>query len=126
MADFPPAGLQNKEDASQFELTFEKLTEEFKTDGGYKYTRSKYTRKPHKRLKIGFTAVPEADKILIEDFYNAHFGGHSVFSYRSYEPGRPLYLVRFSGPIGFRYSGIGVSPIWDIACELDVIEEIPE
>lgn len=126
MADFPPAGMENKEDSSHFQVSFEDLSDSRQTDGGYKYTRSKYTRKPRKKLKIGFTAIPEADKLLIEAFYNEHFGGNTVFTYQSYESGRPTYLVRFTGPVGFRYSGVGITPLWDISCEIEVIEAVIE
>lgn len=126
MADFPPAGMINKEDAKTFEIEFENLAKDSKTDGGYRYTRARGTGKPKKKIRIAFTAVEEPDKLLIEDFYNEHFGGNTVFTYQSHESGGPVYLVRFANAVSFRYSGVGVTSLWDVSCQFEVIEVITE
>lgn len=113
MSDFPPPGLEGEEDSSKFSITREDPTVRTNTDGGYIYTRPRYTRTPSRTFTTGFTFVTEEQRQILEAFWNAQRGGSDAFTYTLPTTGVES-IVRFKGPYRERYVGIGPNFRWNI------------
>jgi len=113
MSDFPPAGMTSKEDSKYFEVSQEDPAIRTSTDGGYQLTRPRYTRRPRRVFKTGFTQISEADRALLETFWNTQLGGSKSFTWTI-----PTTLeevtVRFEEEMDFKYKGVGGTHYFDV------------
>lgn len=76
------------------------------TEGGYVVTRPRYTRRPRRVWKIGFTNISDADKAALETFWNSVRGGSEAFNWTLPVTGEQV-VVRFAEgtKLGFSYAG---------------------
>lgn len=113
MSDFPPVGMIDGEDSQQYGVSVEDVAVATPTDGGYDITRPRHTRTPRREYTTGFTDISDADKLLLEAFYEARKGGSQSFTYTDPTKGVEK-LVRFKGPLKLSYRGIGGVHRWDV------------
>jgi hypothetical protein len=123
------------EDSKLYSVELEDPSIGGNTDGGYVITRAKYTRKPRRKFKSGFTMMTQEDKGKLETFYELVRGGSAIFTWVDpsavipvfdplaiVDPLLPVidylalatYQVRFVGPLAFSYSGVGPTRRWDV------------
>lgn len=88
-------------------------------EGGYVVTRARHTRKPLRIFKIGYTDISNADKVVLDDFYDTVKGGSLVFTWTDPES-LLTYSVRFNkGGLSFKYVGMGNNKRWDCSFEIE-------
>ena len=85
-----------------------------KMEGGYVMSRARHTRAPRKMFTIGYTDISDADKQLLEAFWNTTRGKAEMFEWTN-EMDSVTYIVRFSGKPVFKYSGLGGNHRWDVS-----------
>lgn len=113
MSDFPPVGLSQKEDSSQYDLELEDNTIRSKSEAGYVFTRKRSTRRPRRHFKTGFTSINEADKALLVSFYDSVGGGSSIFTWTD-PTDDTEYSVRFVSNLKFDYVGMGETRLYNV------------
>lgn len=113
MADFPPSGMTAKEDSRYRTQKQADPVLRSETDGGYVITRPRYTRAPRKTFTTGFTSVSQADKVLMESFWDSHKGGALSFTWAD-PVTTTVYTVRFMGQPEYKYVGMKTTYLWDI------------
>lgn len=105
--------LQSKQDSKYFKEVTPDQSIGSATDGGYRYTRPKYTSAPKKTFTTGFTILSNDDKIIFEEFYNTVRGGSDGFLY-THPINGTSHNVRFVGSMNFDYVGMGYTRLWNI------------
>jgi phage-related protein len=115
---FPPfgEGFTEKEDARFYGIEFEDKTRRSESDGGYEFTRPKFTRNGRRTFKTGFTQMNAADFDIFQNFWDA-YGGYKSFSWTNPADGR-AHTVRFAEPPTVRYTGIGAVATYDVEVTL--------
>ena len=114
MSDFPPAGMVSGQDSARHTVEHADPAMRAVTDGGYEMTRARYTRAPRKTFTTGYTSIKDADKALLEAFWQAHQGGSLAFTWTDLTTGVEE-TVRFTEQaLKFNYVGRGNSHRWDI------------
>lgn len=114
MADFPPAGMVAKEDSKYRSERQKDPALRHEMDGGYVVTRARYTRPPRKTFTTGFTHISQADKVLLQNFFEARRGGANSFTWD--DPVTLVtYTVRFVGEPEYKYVGMGTTYLWDVS-----------
>lgn len=123
MADFPIASLVGKEDSSKFGFEQEDVGIRSEMEGGWVVTRARHTRRPRRTWTTGFTDISDADKALLEAFYNDK-GTHTGFTYQLPVGGavKETVNVRFKEVLQYKYAGYGDNFRWNI--EKIVLEEV--
>tara|TARA_B110000037_G_scaffold186980_1_gene217274 strand:- start:361 stop:726 length:366 start_codon:yes stop_codon:yes gene_type:complete len=113
MADFPPVELAGQEDSGKHSRTqSDKATMTFESEGGYKITRRRHTRRPREQYDTGFTCITEAQRIALYNFWNSKVGGQH-FTWNDPVTGL-VKQVRFVGRYTEKYSGMGSQILWNI------------
>lgn len=80
MAFFPT--LSKHFDASSFEEEFENPNYGGSDmEGGYSYSRPRFTRKPRRMFGLMFKDITQTDKTALETFWNTHMGGSLAFTF---------------------------------------------
>jgi hypothetical protein len=123
MADFPIVSLATKEDSAKYGFEQEDNAVKPQMEGGYVLSRPRFTRRPRRTWKTGFTDITNADKLLLEAFYNAK-GTHMSFTYLVPVPdteggSKETVTVRFKEPLKFTYAGIGATAHWNVEVSLE-------
>lgn len=108
-------------EAKSYTETKEDPSDRTKMEGGYVQTRRKFTRRPRKTFTFSYTELPDADKILLENFFESVGGGCDIFQFTS--PQGTAFDVRFSKAIDFKFMGVGVSRlfIWSAQVSLEEV-----
>jgi phage-related protein len=109
MADFPLAALQ---DAAQFGFEQEDKGIRSEMEGGYVLTRPRFTGKPRRTWKTGFTDLSNTDKQTFESFFSI-YGTYQSFNY-TVPTGEGIVVVRFKQAPKYDYKGIGSNFRWNI------------
>lgn len=113
MSDFPPVGMIAKEDSKGMTIEQDDPAIKVKQEGGFKGARARYTRRPRRSYSLSFTDVSEADRLLLESFWNAKKGGSVSFTW--VDPTTEVELiVRFEDVMKFKYAGFGGNHRWDV------------
>ena len=112
MADFPPGSLVSKEDSSQRTDTVADPAMRQEMDGGYVITRPRFTRRPRRSFQTGFTDITDAEKVLLEDFWDAHKGGSNSFTWTD-PVSNVTRTVRFKSGAAYQYAGHGPTRRWN-------------
>lgn len=82
-------------------------------EGGYEFTRARYTRRPRNTYTSGFTHITDEDKALLDAFYEQVRGGSLIFDW--VRPTDEVTLkVRFAEPLQWKYTGKGYERYWDV------------
>lgn len=118
IATFPtlPSGMLP--DSSKYEMSHKDPAMRAEMEGGYTVTRARFTRKPLKLFKIGFTSITGADRTALNNFYDSVRGGSVIFAWTDPESQLP-FNVRFKGDFAFHYTGRGTTRLWDCSFELE-------
>jgi phage-related protein len=117
MANFPPAGMIEKEDSQYFSVEHRDNTISSTTEDGYEITRPRGTRAPGRDFESGFTEITNADKALLESFWESVRGTANIFTWNDPTTNQTL-SVRFQGTFGFKYIGIGGTHRWNLQFKL--------
>lgn len=113
--------LQNKQDSAKFTETSDNPAITLETDGGYEYTRPRYTSIPKRSWTIGFTNMTLEEKDILTQFWNTVRGGSDAFFWTEPTSGKE-YLVRFKSEFRWQYKGAGKTYRWD--CDAITIKEV--
>lgn len=105
-------------DASKYEVSRADPAMRAEMDGGYVVTRARYTRKPRRLFKVGYTSITNADKTTLDNFYDAVSGGSLIFVWTD-PSSNIVYSVRLKSPFSFKHVGAGLTRIWDCSFELE-------
>lgn len=105
--------LSRGEDARFFGMSQEDPAMRTKVEGGYVFTRPRFTRRPRRSFTTGFTNISDADRALLENFWNDTKGGSSAFAW-THPFTNEVIQVRFKKGFDFSYVGIGHSHRWDV------------
>jgi len=116
MSDFPT--LSTGQDSRYYTMQQEDTSLKTTMEGGYVVARAKHTRKPRRTFTSGFTDISDADKQLLEDFFDT-VNCAAIFTWvdpQSGMGGAPpvAYQVRFDGPLSYQYKGMGPTKRWDV------------
>lgn len=117
MADFPPAGMIEKEDSQYFSVKYRDNTVSSEMEDGYEVSRPRSTRCPGRIFNSGFTDITSADKVLLESFWESVRGNANMFTWEDPTTGNEL-MVKFKGGFDFQYGGAGGTHLWTIQFEL--------
>lgn len=105
MADFPT--LSKGFDATAFKMSYENpAVQEGETEGGYVITRARHTRRPRRYFTIRFLDITEADRLLLEDFWDDHRGGSVGFNWTN-PITAAVFNVRFDSGASLEFSRTG-------------------
>jgi hypothetical protein len=107
-------------DSSQFTIEMVDNTIRQEVEGGYTYTRPRTTRRNRKVWKCQYTFLPEADRAVLETFWQSAAGNSLIFTWVSPQ-NLVTYSVRFKGPMTFRYVGKGALQRWDCSFDLELV-----
>ena len=113
--------LSKPEDSKYFNESSIDPSMKTKVDGGYVLSRPMYTRVPRRTFKTGFSQITEADKALLQSFWNDMRGGSDAFVYQHPITNESI-TVRFTASYGFKYAGVGERYRWDVSSIL--MEEV--
>ena len=125
MADFPIASLVGKEDAGKFGFEQEDAGIRSPMEGGYVLTRPRFTRRPRRTWTTGFTDISNADKLLLEDYFN-NKGTYLSFTWDVPVPNvqggaKETVTVRFSEVPKWEYKGFGTNARWNVELKLEEV-----
>lgn len=111
--------LAKGQDSKFYKVSQENVALTTKMDGGYVVSRAKHTRKPRKTYTTGYTGIGNADRALLQNFWDTVRGGSVVFDWT--DPiSNTVIQVRFVGEgFEFAYVGMGVAQIWDVSFQLE-------
>jgi len=115
---FPPVeyGFSEKEDAKHFGIDIEDNTVRAKTEGGYEFTRKRFTRKPRKTFMTGFTMMSQADYDTFIDFWDEYQGARA---FNWVEPTtNSVHSVRFADKPSIQYVGKGSTFLYDVVVKM--------
>lgn len=112
-ANFPPQGVSRYFDNESFSIEQDDPAQKIMTDGGYTITRPKYLRQPRRKFNLRLTNLSQAEKELIEAFWNNKRGGTDEFSILLPSEDGDVF-VRFEKEMTYIYTGVGGNHRWDI------------
>jgi phage-related protein len=104
--------LQELQDSAKFTEVKDNPAIELQTDGGYEYTRPRYTSAPKRTWTIGFTNMHQDQKKELDKFWDDVMGGSDAF-YWTDPTSEEEVLVRFKSQITWTYKGAGKTIRWD-------------
>ena len=109
--------LKMGQDSKYYKVSIEDPSMKTPMDGGYVVSRAKHTRKPRRTFTTGFTQLTNADRQILESFYDSVRGGSVIFDWT--DPiNNQTFQVRFASEFAFQYTGVGVSQLWDVSFTL--------
>lgn len=112
--------LASKPDSAGAKRSAEDPSMSVEMEGGYTYTRARFTRTPRKKWSMKYTFISDADRVLLENFWNTVRGGSESFFW--FDPlDNTQYVVRFKKEINFTYKGRGGNHRWDVDFDLEEV-----
>lgn len=115
---FPPVGITEKEDAKLYGVELQDSTITSDTEGGYEYTRPRFTRAPSRTFKSGFTSLDGAQYEAFEAFWQVN-QSHTAFDWTNPATGE-LIRGRMREPT-VKYEGIGLSRLYTVTYSIKEI-----
>lgn len=107
----------NLHDSAKYKPTYnDDPAVSFGAEDDFQITRARYTRKPRKVHKIGFTFVDDATKVKLEQLWLDAMGGSEIitgFNDPTTGTGVDVRFKRGTIPV-FEYKGRGGVHYWDI------------
>src|SRR4051812_39783284 len=108
-----------EQDSKKFSVEFEDPAIRSDMEGGYVYSRARFTRQPRRTWTTGYTFIKQQGKVDIQTFWNTVRGGSVIFQWRNPQDGLD-YLVRFvGGSLKFNYVGAGTNYRWDVSFSVE-------
>lgn len=115
----PSLPLLQKHDGKKFKETMlEDPTVDLQTEGGYRPTRPRYTRRPPREFTLGFTFITDSEKQALESFWFACRGGSAIIDgWRHPVSGEtiPVRFKRGTKPEFTRIAAVGPANRWDVS-----------
>lgn len=103
---FPTLSIQP--DASTLKIAIPNPAKEPEsTDGGYMFTRPKFTRRPAKTFSFKFQDLGQADRDILEQFWDRVKGSSVAFNWRD-PTNNKLHNVRFGKGMSLEFMRTGV------------------
>lgn len=125
MADFPPAGMENKEDAGHYGYSVEDNCVRSSKDNEISlFVRARHKRRPRRTFTTGFTDINDAEKNILEAFYLAkHTALHFTWVLpHTVNTGAPQTVtVRITSAPVFEYAGVGFTSRWNVKFTLEEV-----
>lgn len=115
MADFP-VFTDMTEDSALFEIEREDNAVRAPTEGGYEFTRKRFTRPQRKIFNTGFTSLSHDNFLTLDAFYNTH--ETNLAFYYTVPTSGEIVTVRFAEPIKESHKGVGTVKLWDVRLKL--------
>ena len=111
---FPPTdvGFFEGQDARFYGVELEDSTIRSDMEGGYEFARPRFTRKPRKTFKTGFTAASENDCDIVVAFWE-EYQGFRQFTWTN-PASLTVHTVRMVEPPIITYAGSGALRRYDI------------
>jgi phage-related protein len=115
---FPPVenDFVEKEDSKYFSIDLEDNTIRAPSEGGYEFTRKRFTRTPRKTFATGFTMMSQTDLNTIIEFWD-EYQGAKPFAWLDPTTNN-VYTVRFADKPSIVYNGIGNNFMYDVTVKL--------
>lgn len=110
---FPTLSIQP--DASTFKVSIPNPAKEPEsTDGGYMFTRPKFTRRPAKTFSFKFVDIGQQDRNALTNFWETTKGSSVAFNWRDPTSGT-LHNVRFGKGMTLEFvrTGVGTNHRYD-------------
>lgn len=120
MTNFPNI----KSDSAKFsEMAVQDPAMSVPLEAGYVATRPRFTRRPRRSFKLGFTLLTKAQKEELQAFWEDRLGGSRSFVFTHPENGTN-YTVRFKQGYTpeFKYVGMGPTVLYN--CDGMILEEV--
>lgn len=115
---FPPIenAFAEKQDSKYFGIDTEDNTIRASTEGGYEFTRKRFTRAPRKTFITGFTMMSQTDYETFDEFWDEYQGAKS---FTWVEPTTSVaHTVRFAEKPSISYAGLGSTFLYDVIVKL--------
>lgn len=113
-----PDVMWNRLDSEKYsEAHLEDPSIDSQTEGGWRVSRPRYTRRPPRIFKLGFTDISDAEKNIIQGLFNDARGASEIISGWTNPISNEVLNVRFkrqSVP-QYRYRGHGNNHRWDVS-----------
>ena len=118
--------LSTGSDSSKHSVTQEDVSIRTELEGGYVSSRPRHTRQPRRTFTVGYTEIGDADRYLLNTFYDQMKGGSVIFEWtdpetKMFDPDGLTYQVRFKGPLKWNYKGIGLARLWTVEFEVEQV-----
>jgi len=115
----PVMPLADLQDSAKYNVQQENTALAPKMEGGYVATRPRHTRRPRKTWSSGFTSLTEAQKTLMQAFFDSVYGGSVIFDWTDPATGA-VVAVRFTTDtvLQFTYTGAGAMRRYDTSFKL--------
>lgn len=117
--------LAKKPDSSQHVVEREDPALATEMEGGYVVTRARHTRTPRRTWTIGYSELRDADKQLLDNFWDTVRGPSVVFDWTDPESAMnggaaKTYQVRFlpGAALKWSYKGVGPLKVWYVTFQL--------
>lgn len=108
------------QDAKKFGFDLEDPAIKSDMEGGYVFSRARFTRAPRRTWTSGFTYISAASKAQLVTFWTTVMGGSVIFQWKN--PSDLVdYQVRFSDPLKFTYVGAGTNQRWDVTFKVEEV-----
>lgn len=111
-------------DATSFNETSENVAiASGDTEGGYIYTRPRFTRRPRRTFTFVHKNISEAERITLQNFWDANYGGSNSFNW-THPITSVVYTVRFAPDMELTFDriGFGTNHRWNT--EAIVLKEV--
>lgn len=109
--------ISKKQDSQYFSMKQDDPAIRAKAEGGYEFSRPRFTRRPRRTFTTGFSYITDDDRAVLEQFWNDVKGGSHAFDWE-HPISKELILVRFTKPIDYAYAGVGRTYLWHVKMEL--------
>lgn len=109
MVDFPT--LSKQIDANSLTIESENpVNSSEDTDGGYEYTRPKFTRRPRRTFTFVYRDITAVDRATLQTFWDDNFGGSVAFNWTN-PVDSVVYNVRFTKDMKLKFARDGYGAV---------------
>lgn len=112
--------LSKPQDSKFHTVSHEDPAMRSKIEGGYVVSRARYTRTPRRTFTTGFTDISNADKGILQLFWDVKKGGSVSMTWVDPVNSESV-TVRFVEPLSFIYTGLGGTHLWTVQFKLEEV-----
>lgn len=102
-------------------IKFDNPVMRHKVDGGYSFTRPRYTKAAPASINCRYVRLTQNDVQVISEFWNATKGGSKAFMFTEPSTGGLLKVRFLNEALEFRYSGHGAERTWDVDLSFETV-----
>jgi hypothetical protein len=107
-------------DSSKFGYEKEDPAIKLEMEGGYMISRARHTRALRRTFTLVYTYISDADKVLLDAFWDTMKGGSDYFTWTNPE-NSTAYTVRFKTPMKIEYRGRYNLKKWDVSVTIEEV-----